>query len=68
MATKFLNLDTDNTLGGNSPSDYKIPSQAAIKYYVDNCTQSIRVDSDTDGHLIVGTVSEAEIEDDLSGV
>lgn len=34
--TKFLNLDIDNTLGGNSPSDYKIASQRAIKEYTDN--------------------------------
>lgn len=36
MATKFHNLDTDNTLGGSSPSDYRIPSQKAIKEYIDN--------------------------------
>ena len=31
---KFLNLDTDTTLSSNS--DYTIPSQKAIKSYVDN--------------------------------
>jgi len=36
MTTKWLNLDTDVTLGGNSPSDYKAPSQKAIKTYVDS--------------------------------
>ena len=34
--TKFLNISTDNTLGGNSPSDEIVSSQKAIKYYVDN--------------------------------
>lgn len=34
--TKFLNISTDNTLGGNSPSDQLVPSQKAIKEYVDN--------------------------------
>ena len=36
MASKFLNLSTDTTLGGNSPSDYLVPSEKAIKTYVDN--------------------------------
>ena len=36
MASKFYNLSTDNTLGGNSPSDYLAPSEKAIKEYVDN--------------------------------
>ena len=33
--TKFLNISTDNTLGGNSPSDETVSSQKAIKGYVD---------------------------------
>lgn len=36
MASKFLNLSTDNTLGGNSPSYNKAVSEKAIKEYVDN--------------------------------
>lgn len=36
MASTFLNLSTDNTLGGNSPSDFVAVSQKAIKTYVDN--------------------------------
>lgn len=36
MATKFLNLSTDTTLGGVSPSDEIAVSQKAIKTYVDN--------------------------------
>jgi hypothetical protein len=34
--TKFLNISTDNTLGGASPSDVVVASQKAIKEYVDN--------------------------------
>lgn len=33
--TKFLNISTDNTLGGNSPSDDTVVSQKAIKDYID---------------------------------
>ena len=36
MASKYLNLSTDDTLGGNTPSDYLTVSQKAIKTYVDN--------------------------------
>ena len=32
---KFLNISTDNTLGGNSPSDNKVSSEKAVKGYVD---------------------------------
>lgn len=34
--TKFLNISTDNTLGGNLPSDVVVSSQKAIKDYVDS--------------------------------
>lgn len=33
--TKFLNISTDNTLGGNSPSDAVVSSQKAIKDHID---------------------------------
>ena len=33
--SKFLNISTDTTLGGNSPSDEIVSSQKAIKDYVD---------------------------------
>lgn len=39
--TKFKNLDTDNTLGGNSPSDESIASQKAIQEYVNNTLYEI---------------------------
>lgn len=34
--TKFLNISTDTTLGGNSPSNETVSSQKAVKSYVDN--------------------------------
>ena len=34
--TKFLNISTDNTLGGSSASDDVVSSQKAVKDYVDN--------------------------------
>ena len=33
--TKFLNISTDTTLGGNSPSDETVSSQKALKTYID---------------------------------
>ena len=33
--TKFLNISTDNTLGGNSPSDVAVSSQKAVREYID---------------------------------
>lgn len=41
MASKFYNLDTDNTLGGSSASDNIIASQKAVKSYVDNNAQPV---------------------------
>lgn len=38
--TPHFDLDIDSTLGGNNASDYVIPSQKAIKDYVDNNTGS----------------------------
>ena len=34
--TKFLNISTDNTLGGSSASDEVVSSQKALKTYIDN--------------------------------
>ena len=36
VTTPNYDLDIDTTLGGNNASDYIIPSQKAIKSYVDN--------------------------------
>jgi hypothetical protein len=38
--TKFLNISTDNTLGGSSPSDVAVSSQKAVKEYVDSHASS----------------------------
>lgn len=40
VSTPHFDLDIDSTLGGNNASDYVIPSQKAIKDYVDNNTGS----------------------------
>lgn len=54
--TKFLNISTDGTLGGDSPSDEIVASQKAIKTYVD--TQNVgtvtsvnNVTPDTNGNV-----------------
>ena len=39
--TKFLNISTDNTLGGSSASDETVSSQKAIKDYVDGAVPTI---------------------------
>lgn len=39
--TEHYDLDTDATLGGNNASDYVIPSQNAVKTYVDNTVGNI---------------------------
>lgn len=41
MPTKFLNISTDNTLGGISPSDETVVSQKAIKNYVDGAMPTV---------------------------
>lgn len=38
VTTPNYDLDIDTTLGGNNASDYVVPSQKAIKAYVDNST------------------------------
>lgn len=47
--TKFLNISTDTTLGGNAPSDELAVSQKAIKTYVDNHSGggSVAIDNST---------------------
>ena len=42
MASKFLNLSTDTTLGGNAPSDEIVSSQKALKTYIDNKTTNMQ--------------------------
>lgn len=63
---KYLNLDTDSTLGGDNASDSVIPSQRAIKTYVDNAVPHITVESDAEGDVVLSTAG-IDISDDGSG-
>lgn len=47
--TKYLNISTDSTLGGNSPSDEVVSSQKALKTYIDNHSGggSVAIDNST---------------------
>lgn len=55
--TRFLNISTDNTLGGSSPSDEFVASQKAIKEYVDNNSSNVQVDN-----LTINTNASDEIQ------
>ena len=66
MASKFLNLSTDTSLGGNSPSDYLAPSEKAIKTYVDSHRAGLSVASDLNGNLILDT-NNITVTDDNNG-
>lgn len=46
--SKFLNISTDNTLGGDSASDDTVASQKAVKDYIDN-RPVLTVDQTYDG-------------------
>ena len=63
---KYLNLDIDSTLGGDNASDSVIPSQRAIKTYVDNAVPHITVTSDVGGDVILSTAG-IDVYDDGSG-
>ena len=43
--TKFLNISTDNTLGGSSPSNEVVSSQKALKEYIDS--KEVSIDNST---------------------
>ena len=49
MATKHFDLATDITLGGENSSDIEIASQKAVKTYVDNSIEDVRL---TEGNNI----------------
>lgn len=51
--TKFLNISTDTTLGGNAPSDELAVSQKAIKTYAD--TKQVQLVSGTNIKTVNGT-------------
>ena len=55
--TKFFNADVDATLGGLTPSDTSVPSQKAIKSYVDTEDEK-KVDKVTGNNRVYGTDSQ----------
>lgn len=68
VKTKFYNLDTDTTLGGNSASDLYIASQKAVKTYVDgqiptvnNATLTIKQNNTSKGTFTANASSNVEI-------
>ena len=65
---KYLNLDTDDTLGGDNASDSVIPSQKAIRTFVRNSIPSITVESDTAGNVVLGVTGMAVADDDNGNV
>ena len=67
MASKFLNIDTDSTLSGNS--DSTVASQKAVKTYVDgkipsvgNATITIKQGGITKGSFSVNQSSNQTVE------
>lgn len=46
MPGKHYDLDLDNKLGSNNASDIRIPSQKAVKEYVDNKVAEITINPD----------------------
>ena len=68
VISKFYNLDPDITLGGDTASDITIPSQKAIKSYVDNsiptvnnATLTIKQNSTSKGTFTANASSNVEI-------
>lgn len=47
MPSKFFNISTDTTLGGNSPSDEIVSSQKAIQTYVNEHSATPTLDGVT---------------------
>ena len=46
---KFFNLNLDNLLGGDNASDYEVPSQKAVKTYVDDKVSDVLPDTSGQG-------------------
>lgn len=63
VTTPNYNLDIDTTLGGDNASDYIIPSQKAIKEYIDNHANSVFVASygETEYNDVYDALSEGKI-------
>ena len=65
MVTKFLNIDTDNTLSANS--NERVPSQKAVKTYTDNLTTS-KQNKVLDTPIIVESTEETTVEGALGAI
>lgn len=65
MVTKFLNIDTDNTLSANS--NERVPSQKAVKTYTDNLTTS-KQDKVLDTPITVESTEETTVEGALGAI
>lgn len=65
MVTKFLNIDTDNTLSANS--NERVPSQKAVKTYTDNLT-SAKQNKVLDTPITVGSTEETTVEGALGAI
>ena len=57
MATKFLNISTDSTLGGNSPADEVVSSQKALKTYIDSADDNKVTKNNSNQAKAYGTTS-----------
>ena len=66
--TKFLNISTDNTLGGNSSSDELVSSQKAVKDYVDNNSGSTTLSGLTDTTITSPTNGQVLTYDNTNSV
>lgn len=60
--SKFLNVSTDNTLGGSLASDEQVASQKAVKEYVDNHGGGGGGDTVTGKTVTLGTTGAAVIQ------
>lgn len=60
--TKFLNISTDRTLGGSTPSDSTVSSQKAIKNYIaDNVPLNKATGSDSVSLFGIGSTSDYDL-------
>jgi len=57
--TKFLNISTDNTLGGSSASNETVSSQKAVKDYVDGSGYLKNTATGTSSLTILGTANSS---------
>lgn len=57
--SKFLNISTDNTLGGNNASNDVVSSQKAVKDFVDNRKDNLSITNNANNQLqTVGVINQ----------